>query len=82
MVKLWKERAQAVWSNGITGVSDGDLTVMGKSRPVGSQDEGFFHTRWGHPPFNTSQWLVAWPTAFRLEVLRSLDWPLLDQPPT
>ncbi len=75
--KLWKERAQAIWANGIIGVSDGDLTVMGKLRPVGSQDEGFFHTRWGHPPFNTSQWLVAWPTAFRLEVLRSVNWPVL-----
>ncbi|MBN9389016.1 MAG: hypothetical protein J0I20_13400 [Chloroflexi bacterium] len=72
---IWKERAQALWANGMIGVSDGQLEVMGKLRPTGSQDEGFYHTRWGHWPFNTSQWLVAWPTAFRLEVLRSLsDW--------
>lgn len=75
---VWKQRAQAVWSNGMLGISDGQLRVMGKLRPVGSQDEGFYHTRWGNP-FNVSQWLVAWPTAFRLEVLRSLtDWSLLD----
>jgi hypothetical protein len=59
------------------GVSDGQLEVMGKKRPVGSQDEGFYHTRWYHP-FDVSQWLVAWPTAFRLEVLRKLDdWSVL-----
>lgn len=75
---LWKERGQAIWANGMIGVSDGNLMVLGKSRPVGSQDEGFFHTRWGHPPFSTSEWLVAWPTAFRLEVLRSLSWSELD----
>jgi hypothetical protein len=79
--KLWLERAQALWANGMLGVSDGKLMVKGKLRPVGSQDEGFFHTRWGRPPFDTSEWLVAWPTAFRLEVLRSLvDWAILDKP--
>lgn len=75
----WKERAQAIWANGMIGVSDGTLVVAGKLRPTGSQDEGFYHTRWGHWPFNTSRWLVAWPTAFRLEVLRSLpDWAALE----
>jgi hypothetical protein len=67
--EMWRSRAQAVWANATIGISDGSLTIMGKLRPVGSQDEGFFHTRWGDP-FNVSQWLVAWPTAFRLEVLR------------
>ena len=66
----WRERALAVWANGSIGISDGDLVVMGKRRPVGSQDEGFLQTRWLHP-FSVSQWLVAWPTAFRLEVLRA-----------
>lgn len=76
---IWKERAKALWANGMIGVSDGHLEVMGKLRPAGSQDEGFYHTRWGHWPFNTSQWLVAWPTAFRLEVLRSLaDFSVLE----
>ncbi len=75
---VWKQRTQAVWSNGMIGVSDGRLRVLNKPRPVGSQDEGFYHTRWRHP-FSVSEWLVAWPTAFRLEVLRRLpDWSLLD----
>jgi hypothetical protein len=65
----WRERARAVWRNGMSGVSDGSLVVMGTPRPKGSQDEGFLHTRWGDA-FNVSRWLVAWPTAFRLEVLR------------
>ena len=76
---VWKQRAQALWANDTTGVSDDNLRVMVKPRPTGSQDEGFYHTRWGHWPFNTSQWLVAWPTAFRLEILRALpDWSDLE----
>jgi len=67
----WRERAMAIWYNGTQGVSDGTLVVMGKVRPAGSQDEGFFHTRWADD-FNVSQWLVAWPGAFRLEVMRKI----------
>jgi len=44
---------------------------------MGSQDEGFCHTKWGHE-FSVSQWLVAWPNAFRLEVLRSMGEQLTD----
>lgn len=66
---VWRERAMAAWNNATIGVSDGTLEVMGRLRPEGSQDEGFMHTRWRNP-FNVSEWLVAWPTAFRLEVLR------------
>ncbi|MFC5471814.1 hypothetical protein ACFPPD_24360 [Cohnella suwonensis] len=67
--RMWRERALAAWANATIGISDGSLTVMGKLRPEGSQDEGFCHTRW-KDPFEVTQWLVAWPTAFRLEVLR------------
>lgn len=74
---VWRERALAAWANGCIGVSDGSLVVMGKPRPAGSQDEGYLHTRWGNT-FNVSQWLVAWPTAFRLGALRGLtDWSVL-----
>jgi hypothetical protein len=73
---VWRERAVAAWTNATIGLSDGTLTVMGKRRPVGSQDEGFYHTRWKNT-FQVSEWLVAWPTAFRLEVLRrTKDWSL------
>ncbi len=76
---VWKERALAAWANGTIGISGGDLVVMGKKRPYGSQDEGFLHTRWLRP-FAVSQWLVAWPTAFRLETLRqNLNWTVFNK---
>jgi hypothetical protein len=71
---IWRERALAVWANGLQGISDGTLAILGKQRPAGGQDEAFFQTRW-HNFGGVSQWLVAWPTAFRLETLRKLpDW--------
>jgi hypothetical protein len=77
----WKEKALAIWVNGVQGISDGTDKIMGKAaRPIGSQDEGYLHTRWGDPDkkdgyFSVSQWLVAWPGAFRLECLRGgLNW--------
>ena len=74
---IWKERAAAIWQNATQGISDGNLEVMGKKRPLGSQDEGFMHTRFGDT-FQVSQWLVAWPCAFRLEVLRKLGAQISD----
>jgi len=65
---IWKERGLAIFNNATIGISDGTLVVMGKTRPIGSQDEAYMHTRWSEP-YNVSQWLVSWPTAFRLEVL-------------
>ena len=76
---IWRERALAAWANGMIGVSNGDLVVLGKKRPAGSQDEGFCHTRWLFPS-SVSQWLVAWPTAFRLETLRlSTNWQIFNK---
>lgn len=67
---IWCQRAQAVWTNGTSGISDGNLSISGVKRPAGSQDEGYYHTYWGTKIGDVSNWLVAWPTAFRLEVLR------------
>ena len=76
---MWRERAVAAWANASIGISNGDLVVMGKKRPYGSQDEGFLHTRW-LLPFAVSQWLVAWPAAFRLEILRqNPNWSIFDK---
>ncbi|MBQ7012066.1 MAG: hypothetical protein IJN63_10200 [Clostridia bacterium] len=72
----WRERALALWCNANQCVSDGTLYINGRLRPAGGQDEAVFHTRWGRahvPPFTPSQWLPAWPCAFRLENLRWLD---------
>ncbi|MBQ7012211.1 MAG: hypothetical protein IJN63_10940, partial [Clostridia bacterium] len=72
----WKERALAFWFGASQLISDGTLCISGRVRPAGSQDEAVFHTRWGRPglaPFNPSQWLVMWPCAFRMEILRYID---------
>ena len=79
----WKERAIAFWCNTSQGISDGTLFLNKRLRPAGAQDEAVFHTRWGRyttKPFSPSQWLPAWPCAFRLENLRTLkDWSILDE---
>ena len=72
----WKERAMAFWCNASQGVSDGTLVIGGRLRPAGSQDEAIAHTRWGRnstKPFSPTQWLAAWPCAFRLENLRWIN---------
>jgi hypothetical protein len=79
----WKERAIAIWCNTAQGISDGTLFINRRLRPAGAQDEAIFHTRWGRrtsKPFGLSQWLPAWPCAFRLENLRMIkDWRILDE---
>ena len=79
----WRERAQALWYGANQCISDGTFVVNGRLRPAGGQDEAIFHTRWGRayvPPFMPSQWLPAWPCAFRLENLRWCDdWDFFDE---
>ena len=81
--KQWRERAIAFWCNACQGISDGTLFLNKRLRPTGSQDEAVFHTRWGRhtsKPFSLSQWLPAWPCAFRLENLRwQKDWSIFDE---
>lgn len=69
----WKERANGIWRHGQMCISDGSMVVDGKDpRPVGSQDESVNLTLSAHHENSPSQWLVAWPTAFRLEALRRI----------
>jgi len=79
----WQEKALAIWRNGCQLISDGTLEINGMLRPTGSQNEAYFQCNWN---FNyesgeqerINQWLVAWPSAFRLETLRRLpDWNTL-----
>lgn len=74
--KMWYERAKAIWENGCQHLSDGTTVINGVVRPKGSQDEYYETTRQsltGNPqPGSASGWLVAWPGAFRLEVIRKL----------
>ncbi len=72
----WREKAIAFWCNACQGISDGTMFLNGRMRPAGSQDEAIFHTRWGRHgvgPFRPSQWLPAWPTAFRFEILNQWE---------
>lgn len=65
---IWTKRANAIWINGCQHLSDGTLVINGKERPAGSQDESYELSRqsvWG----SCSEWLVAWPGAFRLDAL-------------
>ena len=81
--KQWRERAIAFWCNACQCISDGTMYVNGRIRPAGAQDEAIFHTRWGRhgvAPFGPSQWLPAWPCAFRLESFRwHTDWSVFDE---
>jgi hypothetical protein len=75
---IWAERAAAAWRQATIGVSDGTLALKGIVRPAGGQDEGFYHTRWGGAPGGVSDWLVAWPAAFRMITLQGWDeWEVL-----
>lgn len=66
----WTERAAAAWRHGQQCISDGDYALDGKGpRPRGAQDESSA-TGFGWHDEEPSQWLVAWTTAFRLEVMR------------
>ncbi len=76
---IWRERAAAAWRQATLGVSDGSLLLKGIARLAGGQDEGFYHTRWGGPPGDVSDWLVAWPAAFRMITLQGWDdWDVLE----
>jgi len=71
--KRWEKRAQIMWANAIQGIThyEGQKT-HGQVRPLGGQNEGFFHCRWtkyrptcedrGH--FNDC--LPGWVSAYRM----------------
>lgn len=78
---IWRQRARAIWYNGIQMISDGTLLVRGRVRPAGSQDESFRHTRWGRTDrklYLPCEWCTVWQGTFRHAVLQELkDWTVL-----
>jgi hypothetical protein len=78
---IWRQRARAIWYNGIQMLSDGTLTVRGRVRPAGAQDESFRHTRWcrtDNVMFTPCEWCTVWQGTFRHAVLQELtDWNVL-----
>lgn len=69
----WRTRADWMWRGANQYVSDGTLTLHGRRRAPGAQNEALFHCRWGFSQGfgrgDINDWLVAWPCAFRLSVL-------------
>jgi hypothetical protein len=69
---VWREKALAAWANANQVVADGTGQVHGVVRPAGSQTEAYFQTRWANKPGYFADWMVLWPSAFRLETLRTI----------
>lgn len=69
---IWKEKALAAWANANQVVAGGTEQVHGVVRPAGSQTEAYFQTRWSGKPGYFADWMVLWPSAFRLETLRTI----------
>jgi hypothetical protein len=69
---IWREKALAAWANANQVVANGTETVHGVVRPAGSQTEAYFQTRWNGKPGYFADWMVLWPSAFRLETLRTI----------
>lgn len=75
--KRFRVRGDMMWRAVIQFIGDGTLVIHDRVRPVGSQNEAVFHCRWGSEGNlfycgtrgDLSDWLVAWPCAFRLSVL-------------
>ena len=76
--RLWKMRAEATWQNSLHLLSDGNLSVHGAVRPMGAQNEAFLQSAWSFWKDTPSRgfindWLVAWPTAYRLLTIGRSD---------
>ena len=72
---VWKERALAIWRNSAQLISDSTLVIHDRIRPRGSQNEAFYQSNWSFDydkSESINDWLVAWPSAFRLETLRRI----------
>lgn len=73
---IWRQRARAIWYNGIQLLSDGTLVINGRVRPAGSQDESFRQTRWvrtDNKIFVPAEWCTVWQGTFRHLILEELD---------
>ncbi|WP_338395943.1 YyaL domain-containing protein [Fulvitalea axinellae] len=88
---IWLQRAQAIWHEGNSLVSDGKKPdANGDIIPAGGQFSTIYQANWawsktkaGHGSGNVdSSWLPVWYMAYRLETLRKVsDWSVLDQSP-
>jgi len=68
----WKTRGEMMERAVMQLIGDGKLKIHDLLRPVGSQNEAYFHCRWGFEDREKgviNDWLVAWPCAFRMSIL-------------
>lgn len=76
----YKKWAKMTWCNALLGITTEEgMSIHGNVRPLGSQNEGFFHARWtkyrptheerGHFNDNLQTWMSAW----RLYTIASLS---------
>jgi len=73
---MWRQRARAIWYNGLQLLSDGTLVISGRVRPAGAQDESLRHTRWVRTDgklFVPAEWCTVWQGTFRHLVLEELE---------
>lgn len=79
--EIWRQRARALWYNGIQLLSDGTLVVSGRVRPAGAQDESIRQTRWvrtDNKIFVPAEWCTVWQGTFRHLLLEELgNWDIL-----
>lgn len=76
--KRWAVRAKMIWDNTTKCISGENTAIHGRLRPYGSQNEGFFQCDWnneGAARGSVNDWLVAWPSAFRLLTLERIEDP-------
>ena len=74
----WRKRAGLLWQGAVQLIAAEDSEpIHGYKRPTGSQNEAFFHCRWGHRKDcnergHLNDWLVAWVNLFRLSALERI----------
>lgn len=79
---LWRNCSILILKNASLLISDGETPIRGRVRPYGAQNEAFLHCRWGQPDYKNkadqirgtiNDWLVAWPSAFRLGTIADME---------
>jgi len=77
--EIWCNCATMIWNNCMQCIADEHTkSIHGKKRPIGAQNEAFYHCRWGHRPDcnergHLNDWLVSWVSSYRLLVINKLE---------
>ncbi len=84
--KKWEHFGYMIWTNCTQCIATEENRVFhGMPRPIGSQNEAFYMSHWGHnrdiPNIRgyLNDWLVSWVNAFRLYVIDKMPKEDLDK---